>query len=198
MFGEKRGRLVFVKDNRETLYRDVLATAWYAPYVANLIEEGIAEGYKDAAGRLTGKFGVEEPVTYAEILKMALEAAGKDVSKAGSPRNLSAKGSWASAYVSVAEDMKLRVFSPGLDVHKPATRAEVIQTILEVKGIPIGSQKAEYRDVPASHPYSPAIAVATFCGLVQGDDQQDTFRPDADIIRAEVAKIIALAAKLLK
>ncbi len=162
IIAEKRGRLLFIKDNRETLYKDVLVTAWYAPYVANLIEEGIAEGYKDAAGKPTGEFGVEKPVTYAEILKMALEAAGKDVSKAGAPRNLSAKGSWASAYVAIAEDMKLRVFTPALDVHKPASRAEVVQTILEVLGIPTAAKTSPpFSDVPVNHAFGPAIAVGS-------------------------------------
>ena len=34
------------------LYKDVPLDAWYAPYVAYVIEENIATGYADAAGKL--------------------------------------------------------------------------------------------------------------------------------------------------
>ena len=97
-------------------------------------------------------------MTYAEILKMAYEAAGKDLS-GGVPRNNSAKGSWASAYVKLAEDDHLAVFTPALDVNTPATRGAVIQTILEVMGFPITKTLSTYSDVPTNHPYSAAIAL---------------------------------------
>jgi len=85
-------------------------------------ETGIAEGYKDQSGQLTGQFGVDQPVTYAEVLKMALQAAGAKLS-GGTPRNPSAQNTWASAYVKQAEDDHLSVFVPTLDVNAPATRA---------------------------------------------------------------------------
>ena len=95
------------------------------------------------------------------------------------------------------------MFAPNLDVQKPATRGAVIQTLLEVLGITIGKTPATYEDVPKNHPYSTAIAAATFFGLVQGDLDAEgkplnRFRPDDPINRAEVAKIIALAKELQK
>src|SRR5207248_357138 len=58
------------------------------------------------------------------------------------------------------------------------------------------------RSASGTHPYSHAIASATFFGLVQGDTAPDgsplnRFRPDEPINRAEVSKIIALAREVL-
>jgi hypothetical protein len=99
--------------------------------------------------------------------------------------------------------MSLSVFSPSLNVQSPATRGAVIQTILEVMGIPIANQNPTFTDVPADHPYARAIATATFYGLISGDtDEQgnalNTFRPGDSITRAEVAKIIALMKEVQK
>src|SRR5207247_280637 len=82
---EKRGRLLVLRPSGPIFYRDVITKAWYAPYVASVIDQHIAEGYKDASGKLTGEFGVANPITYAEVLKMVLVAAGKDKGDAESP-----------------------------------------------------------------------------------------------------------------
>jgi len=210
---QRRGLLAAMVDDIEVLYRDVPTTSWFAPFVASLIEEDIAQGYKDEQGELTGEFGVSNPVTRAEILKMSLEAANTAAlpsSLLGSllqravPRNPSAKGTWASSYVAKAEELSISTFPISVDVHEPATRGEVVQTLLEVMGIPVGLQQpASYVDIPTNHPYANAIAVATFYALIEGDTDSSgnptgTFRPDEPINRAEVSKIIALAKELLK
>jgi len=196
---EQRGRLQVMLDNESILYKDVPTDAWFAPYIAMLIEENIAQGYKDEEGNPKGEFGVANPITYAEVLKMALEAAGYDVSNVAPPRNVSARGSWANAYVSKAEELGLSLFNPDLDVHSASTRGEVVQIILEVLKLPIAKQTAQFSDVLRSHPYANAIATAAFYGFIAGDTDADadgnplnTFRPDEQINRAEVAKIIGL------
>ncbi|MFH1444094.1 MAG: S-layer homology domain-containing protein [Candidatus Peregrinibacteria bacterium] len=201
----RRDRLYAFVDETPVIYMDVPLSAWYAPYVSYVIEEKIATGYADEAGKPTGEFGVEKPITYAEVLKMAMQASAQafDLRGLPPPRNDTAKGTWASAYVSKAEALNLIVFAPNLDVQKPATRGAVIQTILEVLGFPIPKTLASFDDVPSSHPYSQAIGLAAYSGLVTGDTTADgtllnRFRPDDPINRAEVAKIIALAKELLK
>jgi hypothetical protein len=192
---EKRGHLAVVQESRLLVYRDVPADAWFAPYVSYVVDAGIAQGYRDPAGQLTGEFGVSAPVTYAEVLKMALEASGKTAA-VGLPRNASARGTWAAGYVKAAEDAPFTVYVPPLDVNAPATRGAVVQTVLEVLGFPIGGTDATFTDVPPNHPYNHAIAVAAFYGFISGDDVRSTFRPDDAIDRAEVAKLIALARKV--
>lgn len=198
----QRGRLIIRTASKEILYKDVIATEWYAPYVSAVIQDGIAEGYRNDTGQLTGEFGVEKAVTRAEVLKMALEAIKATLSSKP-PRNTSARSTWASAYVAEAEALGLTVFSPDTDVHTPATRGEVVQILLEVMKLPIGKSPATFSDVPSNHPYSSAIATAAFYSLIEGDTNADgtpknTFRPDATINRAEVSKIIATLREVLR
>ncbi len=199
----RRGLLLVIVKDEPVLYKDVETAAWYAPYVTTLISDGVAEGYKDDEGNLKGEFGVENAVTRAELLKMALEAAGKK-GEGGVPRNTSAQGDWSAPYVKQAEDLQLKVFAPTVDVKTAATRAEVIQTVLEVMKIPTAAKTlSSFSDVPKDHPYAPAIAVAAFYGLISGDTDAEgkalnRFRPDEPINRAEVAKIIALVKEVME
>jgi len=195
----RRGRLYAIVDETPVLFEDVSLNEWYAPYVSLLVDDKIATGYADETGKPKGEFGVTNAVTYAEMLKMALLAAsaGQALQALPPPRNTSTQGTWAASFVAQAEDMNLSVFLPSLDVHKPATRGAVIQTILEVMNIPIANRTPEFTDVTADHPYARSIATAAFYGLISGDMRPDgsprfTFRPDEPINRAEVAKIIAL------
>jgi len=200
----RRDRLYAMVDETPVLYADVPLSAWYAPFVSFMVEEKIATGYADASGKPTGEFGVTNPVTFAEIVKMALNAAEKESGNLPPPRNTSAQGTWAAGFVAQAETMSLSVFSPKLNVHSPATRGAVIQTILEVMGIPTGIKiAAPFSDVPSNHPYAQAIATAAAYGLIGGDTDVNgndlgTFRPDAPVTRAEVAKIIALVKEVMQ
>ena len=200
---ERRDRLYAVVNETPVLYADVPLSAWFAPYVSYAVEEQIATGYADADGKPKGEFGVANPVTFAETLKMALKASGRQMENLPPPRNLSAQGTWAASFVAQAESLSLSVFTPQLNVNSPAPRGAVIQTILEVMGIPVAKQLSTFSDVPSDHPYSSAIATAAFYGLISGDTDSKgnllgTFRPDAPITRAEVAKIIALVKEISK
>jgi hypothetical protein len=99
--------------------------------------------------------------------------------------------------------MGLTVFPVDSDVHVPAMRGEVMQILLEVMGLPVGKTPSFFTDVPDNHPYNKAIATATFYGIVEGDTDAsgntlNTFRPNDQINRAEVAKIIVLLREILK
>ncbi|MCB9807688.1 S-layer homology domain-containing protein [Candidatus Peribacteria bacterium] len=195
--GEKRGLLVAMVKSEEVVYVDVPVDSWFTPFVSAVIDEDIATGYEDAKGKPTGEFGVQNPVTYAEILKMALKTSDTDIVISAPPRNSSAVGTWASSYVSYAESKAISVITPDRNVHAPATRGEMVQIILEVMGLPIAKQASHFTDVPETHPYAHAIATAAFYGIITGDTDTEgnllnTFRPDAIINRAEVVKIIAL------
>lgn len=200
----RRNRLVAIVDASPVLYRDVPLDAWYSPFVSYVIEEEIAQGYRTEEGRPTGEFGVENPVTYAEVLKMLLEAVGStDVPGKVTPRNVSARGGWASTYVARAEALQFSVMHPDLDVHTPAPRGAVIQLLLEAMAFPIPKTPSSFVDVSSTHPHSRAIGLAAYSGFIQGDTAPDgtplnRFRPDEAINRAEVAKIIAMARELVR
>jgi hypothetical protein len=175
--------------------------------VASLIEKNIATGYADEAGVPTGEFGVANAITLAEVLKMALQAAQENPSRLPPPRNESARGTWASAYVAKAEQLGLDVITPDRNIHEAASRGEVISIVLQVLKIPTQINETfifrQFADLPDNHPYRGPILSAAVHGLLQGDVDENgipasTVRPDDLINRAEVSKIIALVNELLR
>jgi hypothetical protein len=183
------------------VFSDVSAHEWYTPYVSYLLEQGIAHGYQDAFGKLTGEFGIANAVTYAEVLKMSMEAAGIKPMEGGSPRNLSAKGTWVSSYVAEAEKRNISLFTPSLNVHEKAPRGAAVHILLNVLAFDIGKTPSTFRDVPKDSPFSTAIALAAFYGFIAGDTTPqgialNIFRPNDFMNRAELAKIVALAREM--
>jgi len=187
---ERRNKLLATIDGRKVLYRDVSADAWYAPYVAAVIDAGIARGYESEDGRPIGEFGAENPVTKAEILKMTMLASGTVPGMIGGLVNRSARGTWAAGYVQKAEELQIRGYTRTEDVHAPANRAGILKTILELVALPIAKRAASYTDMPADHPDGNVIATATFYGLVSGFPD-GSFRPASTMTRAAAAKVMA-------
>jgi len=202
-----RGLHVII-DGHTLVLRDVPSSSWFAPYVQQIVDAGIASGYKDKRGKPTGEFGPGNPVTYAEIAKMALNVVGKQSSEDATPKNRIARNQWSAPYIALAEDLRLTVFHSQLDVNLPATRGAVLQTLTELfekdelpeRIVKTGRETAtdiSYIDLPTTHPHAEAVKKATVFGWVQGDTDDEgsplnTFRPDEPINRAEVTKIIAL------
>jgi hypothetical protein len=171
--------------------------AWFASDVSTLSQAGIVSGYKDAAGKPTGQFKPGNPVTEAELLKMALLAAGKSTGT-GTPENRSARGDWSTSYVKAAENLGLSVYIPSLDIRLSSTRGQVIQTVLEAFGVQITAGENPFHDLPSSSPFAFAVETATKLGILSGDtdaqgNAKGTVRPNDPINRAEAAKIIVLA-----
>ncbi|QDU10894.1 hypothetical protein V202x_43070 [Gimesia aquarii] len=198
---DRSGLLLATVGSRQVVYHDVPANAWFAPFVATVISDEIATGYADADGNLTGEFGVANPVTYAELLRMALQTAGS-VLQDGIPHNTTARDTWAAPYVATAETLGLSLVSSDRDLHQSATRGEVIHTLLALLDVSLAEGGASpFTDLPADHRYRNDILTAVTLGLIAGDTDVEgnplgTVRPDAPVNRAEVAKIIAIARRL--
>ncbi len=178
-------------------FSDVTDNDWFSPYVASVSDWGIVSGYRDAAGAPTGRFGPANPVTVAELLKMALEAAQTDKTQCGlvPPSHNQAIGHWAAEYVSCGEAMNMRLLKDiNADVNRPATRAEVLAVIHDAFGDNVPPIFSNFRDT-IGNTYEADIAYAYTRGVVSGDKdslgiETGTFRPNDPINRAEVAKII--------
>lgn len=172
------------------LFRDVPVRSWYAGFVGMMRSEGYLEGYKDAQGNLTGSYGPSNPVTVAELLKIAMTTTGNGAGS-GTVMLPGAQGHWSSRYVARAEELNITlVKNTSLDLNRPATRAEVIQTFIEAYGInPAVVDSIVFKDVFPSMAAARFIAFAQTHGIVSGDDGENTFRPTAPVNRAEVAKI---------
>jgi|GEM_PF-3658517 len=171
-------------------FKDTDDNEWYTNFVSSVKEHGIISGYKDAAGNSLGEFRPGNNITIAEILKIALETAGKGQGT-GSPNLKMALNHWSKGYVKKAEDLGMSIVGDNsVDLNRPATRGEVIRLMLESFGIkPDTISGTDFSDVPSTHEHAAFIQYAKDLDIISGDSGQTTFRPDDPINRAEAAKI---------
>ena len=182
-------------DGREVIFSDVPQSAWFATYVQHSAEAGVVNGYKDANGNLTGKFGPDNSITFAEALKIASESAGYDEGLYGSLVQ-SGTNHWASAYVSVAKSEHFPILDSSYRLDAPATRAQVASMFAAAFGLTAEETSVSgtyFTDVQLSTDYAAAIEVLAKDNIVSGDTDTKgnllhTFRPTARINRAEVVK----------
>ena len=175
-------------------FTDVPSSAWFFSAVSGVASRGIVSGYKDASGNPTGQFGPGNPVTIAEILKMAYGASGRNTSACG--QNVShsqAASHWARPYVACAESDSMRVMSSQPDLNRGATRAEVVAIIHDAFGTQIPNLSSPFTDT-TGHLYESDIGLAALEEVVSGDKKDGiptgTFRPNDGVNRAEAAQII--------
>ncbi|MEK7126846.1 MAG: S-layer homology domain-containing protein [Patescibacteria group bacterium] len=172
-----------------TPFRDTDDNEWFTRYVSVVADKGIVTGKSDAQGNLTGYFDPGAQVTIAESLKMALEVFGEGQAS-GTPSFAQAKNHWAAGYVKQAENIGLSIDLNNLN--RPATRAEVIEMIMEIADVPLDeiSDESSFSDVPDGSRYAKYVEAAKAMGIISGDSGRNTFRPNEGINRAETAKVI--------
>jgi hypothetical protein len=102
-----------------------------------------------------------------------------------------AEGTWFESYFRSAYENGWLVYQdPELDPGRPATRAEVVVTLLQVIDVPAGWPKGKtFADVYKNTPYAGAIETAAELGLVEGSDG-NVFHPADPVNRAEISKIL--------
>lgn len=174
-------------------FRDTDDTDWFTRYVKPLSDQAIVAGYKDASGNALGEYRPGNKVKRVEIIKMVVELSGRTAD--GNPSKPQLRDGWYAPYVAASEDLTTTrlLNAPG----EEATRGEVIQTMLEVAGVPIYPNDTQvFSDVSASNPYKAAIEQAYNMNIVSGYED-GTFKPDAPINRAEVAKLISKLIELM-
>lgn len=179
-------------------FNDVDPDAWFAAYVSDLVGRKIVSGYKDPSGINLGIYRPEGLVTVAEITKIALRAVNAKVIFYTEAQDPSEMFDWSYPYTHFAKRIGLSLFNdPALDVHRNATRGEVVQMLLEVFKVPLDSpQEAPFDDVSLTSRFVRAIGTAARMGMVSGDTDEDgnplnTFRPNASVNRAETAKMVS-------
>lgn len=80
-------------------------------------------------------------------------------------------------------------FGPKQDI----TRAEFAALLVRSLGLPVGNSAASFSDVDENKWYAAEIAAAVDAGLVYGYAEDNTFRPDRNITRAEIAAMVVRA-----
>lgn len=186
---------------KDVTLRDVPLKEWFAPYVRDIAGLGLVSGYRDAAGMPTGSFGPADSVTLEQVAKVAVLASGIDPTACPlPPANLSSSGSWSASYVSCAEKGEWAVFSdPTTDLRRPATREEVVMTVLQSfrKEFDVDTASLSFTDVEKTSAYAPAIAKAATDGIVSGYTDAEgnltgSFGPKNNVTRAEFSKIVSI------
>ncbi len=183
-------------DGVTVTFEDVPLGTWFASAVADVARMKILSGYKDREGNPTGVFGPDRPVTVAELAKVAHKIAGIDETEiTNAPANARARNTWYSGFVASAESRHWLLFrDASVDPLRPATRAEVVATILQALDVQrLWPQGELFDDVPADLPYADCIETAAADGLVTIDAR---FRPQDPINRAELAKLVIAALSL--
>ena len=177
---------------------DVPKSQWFYSHVLALTELGIVSGYKDASGNPTGAYGPGDNVTREQALKIALGSAGVNEANC-SGEAASQVSAWARQYSVCANQMGFGI--EGKNLQEPASRAELLHYVLAAFAVNVPEGTPPFAD-SASHMYKNDIAYGYALEIVSGDKNADgtmkgTFRPDANVNRAETAKIAKLAIELL-
>lgn len=188
-------------DGMPVTFSDVPRDEWFAPYVRDIAEKGIVSGYRDADGKPLGLFGPADHVTIEQLSKVAL-ASSSNVGDCMSniPMNLTSSGTWSAGYTACAEHLQWTIYADGsIDVHRDATRAEVIVSLLEAFKVTLGDPTGtSFTDVTASTLFNAFIEQAKKDGIVSGYTDKDGnptgfFGPDDPVTRAEFSKMVTLA-----
>ncbi len=176
-------------------FKDVPDGVWFHRYVSSVARWKIVSGYKDASGNPTGDFGPGNPVTVAEILKIAYGSSERDTETCTrTPQHPEAANHWSRIFVACAEDEGVRIIVAQASLNRAATRAEVLSVIHDVFKERVPPLLSSFSDT-AGHTFESDIAFAAAMGIVSGDKDASknatgTFRPDDMVNRAEAAKII--------
>ena len=164
---------------------------WAKGYIDELYNSGAINGYGD------GQFGPDDPVTRAQVVKIALGAlAQEDFNEDADHLNHFsdvAASAWHSAYVEEAYRMEIvegyddRTYRPDNEV----TRAAALKIILETAGIEADSTGSNFNDVSDTDWYADYTAFAKDAGII-GGYADGSFKGAQSITRAEVCKIVSL------
>ncbi len=179
-------------------FSDVPRTHWAYEAITAMAEKGVIQGYKD------GTFRPNNRITRAEFAKIMIAAAGIDITSANQVRQTFAdvnRNHWAFYYVELAKPYLTGYKSGSVYTYKPdeyAVREDIAVALVRLAGAD-QSTKANLsvlsrfddreRISPALRPY---IAIAVQTGLIKGFED-DTFRPQSPITRAEAASLLERA-----
>ncbi|MCX6734792.1 MAG: S-layer homology domain-containing protein [Candidatus Peregrinibacteria bacterium] len=166
---------------------------WAVPYISNVYTLGIMKGAGDGT-----KFLPNNSLTRSEMAKIAVMIGKYDLVEKKANFNDVDQSTWYAPYVNTIKDKGVMIgyadnkFRPAKNV----TRGEALKILFAVTGTPLKTiEKAQFLDVPKGTWYQPFVDTAYQDGIVKGRSET-LFAPNADMSRAEVAKVITLFLKL--
>ncbi len=173
---------------------------WARNYINKLVQKCGVQGYKDSSGKLLDKFGPDDKITRAQLVKIVVGCKQKDVNV---PKDYVfsdvAPGQWFAPYIVVAKKAgwvkgyKNNVFKPAQDIN----RVEALKIILiaDYGNVKITGGTSNFHDVSNGQWYSKYVNFAVLKNIVNGyfntdGDPTGFFGPANLLTRAEAAKMI--------
>ncbi len=161
------------------------------PVTARTVEQKTYEnniaymgGYTDGTFRPNGTITRAESVTVVARLLFGEENLPESKSA-----YTDAQGHWSEKYIACLEkEGLLSAYKGNFSPDKPITRAEFADLAVKVCSLTPGVQRI-FTDVPSSHTYYDSIMLSAASGLI-GGYEDNTFRPDNTITRAEAVTIL--------
>ncbi|MFH1410040.1 MAG: carboxypeptidase regulatory-like domain-containing protein [Patescibacteria group bacterium] len=159
---------------------------------------------KIVSGKSSTKFAPNDNITRAELTKIAVNAFGLNVPTVSSSSFIDVDpNAWYSGYVEAAANAgwvqgysmeEGNAFSPNY----PINRAEALKILLKAAGLQYDEEVAEdvFPDVEKTAWFAPYVSYSKKMSIVGGYGD-GTFRPGANITRAEVAKVAKLILDLV-
>lgn len=167
----------------EVSFPDVPVNAYYSNELSQLIADGVIQGYSD------GTFKPSQTINRAEVLKIAMVAAGLDLAQSEVKSYSDVKkGQWFNTYIQTATQKKIvqgysdGSFKPGNLIN----RAEALKIILLSAGETVSGCKSDLRfdDVPEESWFYSCVCRAEELGIL--DRLNGSFAGSKEISRAEV------------
>ncbi|WP_372813328.1 S-layer homology domain-containing protein [Paenibacillus sp.] len=176
-------------------FTDVPTTHWASKYISEMASRKVLEGYPD------GKFRPENQVSRAEFATIIVKASGLQAKKVNYSSFSDVKTTdWYSPFIEAVKDYMTGyrtadgsyIFNPTA----PALREDITVALVKLKGYDVSRLanqsiiEAMFQDYAGiSEAAKDYVAVAVENGLVSGY-QDETFRPQASITRAEAATLL--------
>lgn len=168
-------------------FPDVSSDHWAKDAIDFLTNRGVINGRSD------GSFGVNDPVTRAEAVTMIMRSFGwGDYSGQENPGYTDVpENHWA--FDSIAAVYHMDIFKPEgqFEPNKKVTRAEMADMIVEAFDI-YNIRGAHFTDLTRDHWAYNSILVLAGSRITSGY-ADGTFRPEADVTRAEFAMFVSRA-----
>lgn len=167
-------------------FSDVSDEKWYKDVVGKCYHYGLMIGNSETTFNPTGNITLAEVIT-AAVRMYCLE--NENVKKPVIGGEV-----WYKGYVDYAIEKGIIKKDDFSDYSVPATRAQmayIFSSCVSEDSLKKINNYESLPDVAKDHKYSKEIFALYNAGILNGNDEQGTFMPEKEIVRAEVAAIIA-------
>ena len=159
---------------------------WAKSFVQKIYERNIVNGKSDT------RFAPNDNITRAELIKVALKAFNHKVKTSVDSTSFKdvKKTDWYAVFIEKARELKIvNGYDDGFRPNQSISRAAALKILLEASGLELGDGIVEFSDVKSNDWFRKYVSFAKSNKIV-GGYSDGTFRPNATITRAEVAKIV--------